>query len=170
MKKLSLSEEQMAVLEKASRRHPDAHVRSRALAVRAVAIGCTREQVAQWLPFSAYSVGQWAQAYARDGLDAFAIRPGRGRRSQVNEEEVRDYLRSSPLQFGLEQSRWTLRALGEVCPCLQGMSEQGIHKVLHRLGFSYKHGQTWITSPDPDYAEKKTPSPKRTSKHEQTRR
>ena len=67
-------------------------------------------------------------------------------------------LRLSPELYGLDQSRWTLGALGRVCPSLAGMSDQGILKALHRLGFHYKRGQPWVHSPDPEYDEKKTPS------------
>jgi transposase len=157
MTKVTLSKDQLAELERAARRHPDAHVRSRAMAVRAVAIGHTRQEVAKLLPFSSYTIGKWVRGYAAEGLGAFAITPGRGRPSKVNEEEVLACLRISPERYGLADSRWTLGALGQVCPSLKGMSKQGILEVLHRLGFHYKRGQPWIHSPDPAYTEKKTP-------------
>jgi len=162
MKHTNFTAEQMADLEQAARRHPDAHVRSRALAVRAVALGHTRQQMAGVFPFSADSIGQWVEAYAEHGLEAFAIGVGRGRRSKVNDEEVLSCLRISPERYGIEQTRWTLAALGQACPSLSGMSQEGIRQVLHRLGFRYKHGQPWVHSPDPEYNEKKTPSNKRT--------
>ena len=155
---MELDKHQRSMLEQVARRHPDAHIRSRALAVRAVAHGFSRQQVAQMLPYSAYSIGQWCARYERLGVQAFGIAAGRGRRSRVDEDQVRDYLRRSPEQFGLRQTRWTLRALGEACPTLREMSERGILEVLHRLGFHYKRGQPWIHSPDPLYEEKKTPS------------
>lgn len=167
---MELTEAEFRELDRASRRHPDPHVRSRALAVRAVALGHTRQQVAALLPFSAYTIGQWCSRYAQQGLAAFEIGPGRGRPSAVDEEQVREYLRRSPELFGLTQTRWTLRALGEACPALRGMSERGILEVLHRLGFRYKRGQPWIHSPDPHYEEKKTPSRRPTNRPSRTRR
>jgi len=166
---MKFTQRQVRELERAARTHPDAHVRSRALAVRAVALGHTRQRVSCVLPYSAYSIGQWALEYQRRGLEAFRIAAGRGRRSRVNERQVLAYLRRSPERFGLAQTRWTLRALGQVCPCLQGMSERGILDVLHRLGFRYKRGQPWIHSPDPQYAEKKTPSKPPTNRRASTR-
>lgn len=155
---MELNEQQLQELERLARRHPDAHVRSRAMAVRAVAIGHTRQQTARFYPFSAYSIGQWCRDYELHGDRAFAIEAGRGRRSRVDTQQVLDCLRRSPQQFGLSQTRWSLAALSQACPSLEGMSERGILDVLHRLGFRYKRGQPWIHSPDPLYKVKKTPS------------
>lgn len=155
MRTVILDEERREELEVLARRHADGHVRSRALAVRAVVEGHTREEVAAMLPYSAASIGKWVAAFAERGAQAFAIAPGRGRHSRVNDQEVLDCLRVSPERYGLEQSRWTLKALEQACPSLNGMSDQGILNVLHRLGFRYKKGQPWISSPDPDYALKK---------------
>jgi transposase len=162
MKKVNLAPSQMAELERAARRDPDGHVRSRALAVRAVAHGSTRKDVAKILPYSAYTIGVWVRQFEEHGLEGFSIHDGRGRPSRVDDEEVRSCLRLSPQRYGLPETRWTLRALGQACPSLAGMTEQGILNVLHRLGFRYKRGQPWVHSPDPLYTEKKTPSSKRT--------
>lgn len=149
--------EQMRELDHAARSHPQAHVRSCAIAIRAVALGHTRQQVARFHPYSAYSIGQAVLRYQRDGLEGLAIAPGRGRTSAIDEEQVRDFLRQSPERFGYEQTRWTLALLAKACPAFWGMSERGILKALHRMGFRYKRGQQWIHSPDPAYEEKKTP-------------
>jgi len=155
MESVELNPEEMKELEWTARRHPDGHVRSRALAVRAVLRGHTRQEVADLLPYSAYSIGGWVRRFRARGVAAFVIAAGRGRPSRVDVAEVRACLRMSPERYGLPQTRWTLRALGQACPSLRGMSEQGILDVLHRLGFHYKRGQPWIHSPDPLYAEKK---------------
>ena len=164
------TEKQIEEIDRAARRHPDAHVRSRAMAVRAVALGHSRKAVAKMLPFSAYSVGQWVRDFSREGVEAFSIAEGRGRRSNVDEEQVRSRLRQSPRKYGIDQTRWTLRALGQACPSLSAMSERGILSVLHRLGFRYKHGQPWIHSPDPLYTEKKTLSKRPIRRRKRTER
>lgn len=168
--KFCFTEDQIKEIDRAARRHPDAHVRSRALAVRAVALGHTRRDVAEILPFSAYSIGQWARDYEREGIEALSIAAGRGRRSNVDKVQVLSCLRQSPRKFGVDQTRWTLRALGRACPTLSAMSERGILRVLHRLGFRYKRGQPWIHSPDPLYEEKKTPSKWPTRRRKRTGR
>ena len=165
---ISFTEDQIREIDRAARRHPDAHVRSRALAVRAVALGHTRRAVAEILPFSAYSIGQWTGEYSREGIEALSIAAGRGRKSNVDTEQVLSCLRQSPRNCGIDQTRWTLRALGQACSSLSGMSERGILNVLHRLGFRYKHGQPWIHSPDPLYAEKQTVSKKPIKRRKRT--
>ncbi len=170
MKSSAFSAEQVAELDRVARTHRDAHVRSRAIAVRAVANGVTCQQVALVVPISAYSIGQLAARYREEGLAAFRIGPGRGVKSSVDDAQVLSYLRQSPERFGLEQNRWTLKALEQLCPTLKGMTERGILKVLHRFGFRYKRGQPWIHSPDPQYEEKKTPSSKSTKRPARTPR
>ena len=170
MKRVELSPERMGELEWAARRHLDARVRSRLLAVRAVALGHTRQEVAAMLPYSGYSIGAWVRQFQTEGVAGLAIAAGRGRHSRVDATEVRACLRVSPERYGWAQSRWTLHALGQVCPSLRGMSQQGILNVLHRLGFRYKRGQPWLHSPDPRYAEKKPPSRPPMPKPVKTRR
>lgn len=162
--------EQVDELDRAARTHPDAHIRSRALAVRAVSLGYDFQDVSEMFPLSAYSLGQLTARYKEHGLVAFKIAKGRGPKSSVDDEQVLSYLRQSPERFGLNQNRWSLSALGEKCPTLSGMTERGILKVLHRLGFRYKRGQPWIHSPDPLYEEKKTPSSKPTDRRARTRK
>ena len=65
--KLEFTTAQIEELERLARCATDAHVRSRAMAVRAVALGHTRRRVADVLPYSAFSIGQWCRAYAADG-------------------------------------------------------------------------------------------------------
>jgi len=163
--KLAFSARQKAELDAAARRHPLAHVRARALAVWSVVFGRqTRQEAAKHLPFSALSIGRWVRAFRAHGVAAFRIAAGRGRPSHVDLEEVRSRLRCTPERFGVDQTRWTLRALTQACPTLAEFSESGVRQVLRRLGFRYKRGQPWVHSPDPAYDEKKTPSRSRTGK------
>jgi hypothetical protein len=62
----------------------------------------------------------------------------------------------APDNFGIKQTRWTLRALAQAVPSLRGFSPSGVKRALARAGFSYKRGQPVQHSPDPDYAEKKS--------------
>lgn len=75
-------------------------------------------------------------------------------------ERLRHLLHQCPRTFGQKSSLWSLDTLAEVA------WEQGItpHRVgrdtiarsLKRLGVSWKRAKTWITSPDPHYARKKS--------------
>ncbi len=64
-------------------------------------------------------------------------------------------LEQSPRGYGLSRSRWRLADLGLLGAWLAGLSTAGRCKVLHRLGISYKQALHFVTSPDPDYHDKR---------------
>lgn len=160
-----LSSEQMAELDRLARTHPKPGMRLKAMAVRAVARGFTRQQVGAMLPVSPYSVGQWYRAYQQGGWAALEIQAGRGRHSRIDAREVEEYVRQSPRQFGVPRTRWTLQDLAHTVPSLAGLRPSGVWQALRRLGISYKRAEPWLHSPDPDYAKKnaisKLSSPRR---------
>ncbi len=149
-----LPDQQRAELDQLSRTHPQAGMRLKALAVRAVALGHSRREVGAILHVSPYTVGQWYQAYRQKGWAALEIRPGRGRRSRVDAREVEEYVRQSPRNFGVARTRWTLQLLVEKVPSLAGLHPSAVWHVLRRLGISYKRTEPWLHSPDPDYSKK----------------
>jgi transposase len=146
--------EQLQELEYAGTHHPTAGLRRKALAVRAVGLGEPRATVARCFAVSLTSLGAWLRRYAQGGLPALEIAPGRGRKSPVDPDEVLRYALQSPRNFGVERTRWTLRLLAQTVPSLHGYSDAGVLRVLRRLGLSYKRGQPWLLSPDPDYEKK----------------
>lgn len=154
-KKLKLNPQQQQELEELTRHGVVPHERIKALAVYNAVRGLSYEEVARLLCVERRSVGRWVRNYLAQGVTAFSIKPGRGRRSRINGEEVEYYVRQSPTQFGVSQTRWTLALLGRTVPSLRGMTWEGIRKALGRLGYSYKRGQPSVHSPDPRYGEKR---------------
>jgi len=140
-----------------SRHDKLSHVRLKALAVYNVSQGTPRAAVAETLGVERRSVGRWAQRYAAEGAVCFNIRKGRGRKARVDAEEIGQYLRQSPGQFGIARTRWTLGTLKEVVPGMRGMTNSGVWRSLKRLGYRYKRGQPVVHSPDPEYGEKRGP-------------
>jgi transposase len=165
-----LSAGQRAELDQMSRRHSQAGMRLKAVAIRAVGLGHTRRQVGAILHVSPYTVGQWYRAYQRRGWAALQIRPGRGRPSRVQAQEVEEYVRQSPRNFGVRRTRWTLALLAEKVPCLAGLHPSAVWHVLRRLGMSYKRAAPWLHSPDPDYVKKNAISKPSSSKRGKTRK
>lgn len=152
---LQLSDEESKELQRLMRRAEKPHVRMKAAALWNLSRGKTRREVAEFLGASTVSVGAWAKRFRDEGVAGLAIRPGRGRPARAQEAEVEQVLRQSPRSFGLAQTRWTLRALAQVAPSLRGFSEMGVWKVLNRMGLRYKRGQPHLSSPDPQYDEKR---------------
>ena len=75
-------------------------------------------------------------------------------------EQLQAILHQSPRTFGKRQSLWTLKLLAEVCH-EQGLSETELSAptildAIVRLGSQWKRAKHWVTSPDPQYALKKT--------------
>ncbi len=75
-------------------------------------------------------------------------------------EKLRALLHSSPRLFGKPTSLWTLQLAAEVS-LEQGLtskpvSRELIRKAIGRLGVKWKRAKNWITSPDPQYALKKS--------------
>jgi len=146
--------EQLVELATTGHHAKTAHVRVKALAVLAVARGHTQAHTAELFDTSPASVNSWVGAYRAEGLSGFEIAAGRGRPRQADDEEVERYAVQSPRNFGVDRSRWTLRLLAQTVPCLQGFSDTGVRHALKRRGISYKRGQPWLMSPDPDFEKK----------------
>ena len=129
-------------------------IRIKARAVLAVARGRSYSAVGDMFDVSYHSISSWTKRYREGGLAGFGIAPGRGRPRRVNDQELEDYALQSPRNFGINRSRWTLRLLAEAVPSLRGFSHAGVLYALRRCGISYKRGQAWMLSPDPEFEKK----------------
>jgi transposase len=74
--------------------------------------------------------------------------------------QLKALLHQSPRQFGKARSTWTLALAAAVCAehgiTAERVSYETIRDALKRLGVGWRRAKTWITSPDPQYALKKT--------------
>jgi transposase len=75
-------------------------------------------------------------------------------------ERLRDLLHRSPRDFGRDRGLWTLDLAAQVS-VEQGIlsslvSYESVRRALKRLGTNWKRAKHWITSPDPQYQQKKT--------------
>lgn len=145
----------IAELEVCARLSAKPHVRLKALGVWNLTQGRTLTEVARILKVSRNTVSQWRRRYEAEGLAGFELKAGRGRPRTIKREELESYLRQSPRQFGLPDTRWTLTGLIRVVPCLKGLTPSGVWRALRRFGLSYKRGQPLVHSPDPEYAQKR---------------
>lgn len=146
---------QLDELAETGRCHPKAGVRVKALAVRAVARGQTRQAVAEMFDRSAASVGSWVKRYREQGLEGLQIASGRGRPAKVDVKELETYALKSPRAYGIDRSRWTLKLLAETVPSLKGFTPAGVQQALKRCDIRYKRGQPWMLSPDPEFDKKR---------------
>lgn len=80
--------------------------------------------------------------------------------SETHLARLQHLLHQSPRAFGKNKSVWTQQLLVEVA-YEQGLtqervSDETIRRALVRLGANWKRAKHWISSPDPQYALKKT--------------
>lgn len=63
-------------------------------------------------------------------------------------------LRTPPLDYGIDRSRWSLGLLSKTASWLNATTAQGVWQVINRLKISYKRGRNYLHSPDAQYEEK----------------
>ena len=75
-------------------------------------------------------------------------------------DRLRALLHRSPRAFGHPTSIWTLELAAETAFAdgitATRVSDETIRATLARLGLRWRRAKTWITSPDPAYAKKKS--------------
>ena len=80
--------------------------------------------------------------------------------SEEGLERLQDLLHRSPRDFGKQRGAWTLELVAQVS-FEQGLtatlvSDASVRRALKRLKTNWKRAKHWITSPDPQYQQKKT--------------
>jgi transposase len=99
------------------------------------------------------------------GLEVLKVRSRRPHKSSSaftpkNADRLKEILHQSPRTFSKQTSRWTLDLAAEVSfeneLTRERVSGETIRNTLKRLGVKWSRAKHWITSPDPEYAGKKT--------------
>jgi transposase len=122
------------------------------------------------VPAIARSLGCGEQA-VRDAIHAFddtgvaALTPGSSRPHTIHAafdaagvEQLRALLHRSPRECGHPTSVWTLELLAETAYgdglTAQRVTGETVRATLARCGIRWRRAKSWITSPDPAYAQK----------------
>lgn len=117
-------------------------------------VGCTSQAVRDAIrAFEAHGLGCLvAKSHARKD-------PGRVW-DRGRDEDLKALLHQSPRALGKVTSLWTLALVAQVCHekgwCPRVLSIEAIRQALKRLGVGWARAKHWITSPDPEYAQKKS--------------
>jgi transposase len=143
-------------------RSSDAFTLRRCQILLASARGQRPAQIARQLSCATQSVRNAIHAFHRRGVAAVYAQSRRPKRTRLvlAAEPLRALLHERPRAFGKPRSTWTLRLAAEVC-WERGLtpypvSIETIRQALKRLGVSWRRAKRWITSPDPQYALKKS--------------
>jgi transposase len=121
--------------------------------------------IARHLGCATQSVRHAIHAFDTHGLASLHAQSRRPQRTRLvldaaKREQLRTLLHQSPRTFRQPRSTWTLALAAEVC-WEQGLtpyqvSIENIRQALKRLGVRWQRAKSWITSPDPQYARKKS--------------
>jgi transposase len=131
----------------------------------ASARGDTTTVIAKAVGCSPQAVRNVVRAFETRGLAVLAMQSRRPHTAvKVFDAERSDRLKAllhqSPRQHGKARSTWTLALAAEVCVeqgvTAKRVSLETIRDTLKRLGVGWRRAKTWITSPDPQDALKKT--------------
>ena len=145
-------------------RSADAFTLRRCQIVLASARGERAPAIARALGCSDQTVRNAIHAFDRVGVAALAEGSSRPHTLQAafdteGSDRLRALLHRSPREFGHATSVWTLALLAETA-AREGLTPtrvtgETVRVTLERLGICWRRAKTWITSPDPAYAQKK---------------
>jgi hypothetical protein len=117
-------------------------------------VGCTAQAVRNAI-----------RAFHADGLGCLVAKsharndPGRVW-DRAHDEDLKDLLHRRPREFGQPTTLWTLALAAQVCHekgwTVRAVSAEALRQTLKRLGVGWTRAKHWITSPDPEYARKKS--------------
>jgi transposase len=143
-------------------RSSDAFTLRRCQILLASARGQRPSQIARQLSCATQSVRHAIQAFHARGVAAIHAPSRRPQRTRLvlDGEPLRALLHERPRAFGKPRSTWTLRLAADVC-WERGLtpypvSIETIRQALKRLGVNWRRAKRWLTSPDPQYALKKS--------------
>jgi transposase len=154
-------EEQQALA--AGLRSADAFTLRRSQIVLASARGERAPAIAGRLGCSDQTVRNALRAFNRDGVAALVAGSSRPHTlhaafDAAGAERLRALLHRSPRDFGHPTSVWTLELAAETAYAAgitaTRVSDETVRATLARLGLRWRRAKTWITSPDPAYAQK----------------
>jgi len=161
----TLTTDERRVLEQA-RKSADAFTVRRSQILLASAGGMGPAAVGRIVGCTAQAVRNAVRAFATNGLGCLAAKsharkdPGRVW-DRTRYEDLKDLLHRRPREFGKVTSLWTLALVAQVCHAKgwtpRVLSAEAVRQALKRLGVGWKRAKHWITSPDPQYAQKKRP-------------
>jgi transposase len=155
------TEEERQVLA-AGLRSVDAFTLRRCQIILASTRGERAPAIARSLGCSDQTVRNAIRAFDHAGVAALAVGSSRPRTLHpafdlAGAERLRALLHRSPREFGHPTSVWTLELAAETAYA-EGLtatrvSDETVRATLARLGLRWRRAKTWITSPDPAYAQ-----------------
>lgn len=146
-------------------RSKDAFVMRRCQIILASGRGEKASEIAKNLGCSGGTVRNTINAFNREGLECLKEKSSRPKTiheilDQGKREALRAILHETPNKYGKERSLWTLELAAEVLYerglTPRKLTMEAIRLALKKLDVNWQRAKNWITSPDPQYALKKS--------------
>ena len=118
------------------------------------AVGCSRQTVRNVIHgFNARGVASLRRGSHRP-------KSARPELDEGKRERLKELLHQSPRTFGKPTSLWTLELAAAVAQerglTAKRVSDETVRRALAAMGTNWRRAKHWITSPDPQYARKKS--------------
>jgi len=155
-----VSAEVRAEIEYAYRICKDADMRTRCHIILLYDEGRSTSDLSELFKLSEDTILRAIARFREGGITALANkpRPGRARSySPEDEQLVVDTVKQSPRSLGLDFSNWTIPTLSEYISEKAGklIGCHPIFNILHSHKINLRRARLKVTSPDPDYTEKR---------------
>jgi transposase len=146
-------------------RSPVAFTLRRSQILLASAAGQKPSQIATALGCATQTVRDAIRAFHAGGTGCLAAKPTAPKTThpawpRTRDDDLKALLHQSPRTLGKPTGLWTLALVAEVCHqkgwTARVLSAEAVRQALKRLGVGWKRAKHWITSPDPEYAKKKS--------------
>jgi transposase len=157
---LELGEDDAAAVKSFVKEATSHRQRTRAQAVWFSAQGRTVQEITQLLSVTERGVRKWFTAYRRGGLAALRNKAYPRRRTRLSpqqEEQLVAITRQAPSTAGLQGTTWNCRLLRDWLAQTfhVQLSQEWVRCILRQHGLRFRRPKLTLTSPDPDYAQKK---------------
>jgi len=159
-----LTEEERSALE-AGLRSSNSFTTRRCQILLSSASGKRSGEIVSELHCNAQTVRNAIKAFHKKGLSALTPQSNRPHHIKYKIapsviDALTELIHQSPREYGEPVSFWSLELVAQVAYSQAIITEpvtaEGMRQALNRHGISWKRAKHWITSPDPDYALKKT--------------
>jgi len=159
------SEEERASLEARVRGNDAFAMRRSQMILLRVDEGLSSEAIGERVGRSGQMVRNVLHAFNEEGLSAIGgrstARPDDQRAfDDEAREQLREMVQQSPRRYGYANSRWSLQRLADVS-YREGLTDRVVHidtvsETLRQMDINWRRAKHWITSPDANYAVKKS--------------
>ena len=155
-----LSTEQTTELQTLYRTTKDVRIRTRAQIILLASDGLSAPQIATIVHLDPESVRHHLKRYRDEGIHGLADRPRSGRPARATPayvEAALTALRHRPRALNLPFSLWTLPRLLDYLHAQTGIgvADETLRVHLRSHGISFSQPQHKVSSPDPEYPQKK---------------